>query len=94
MFCGELFLLTVFSMGNNAYGQCGRSIVEEEVYRWDLIRTGTSFYLCSGLFLFFVYLFIFQWEPHHPQDRGVQQPGGPGETGPGSVQVKRCRGLI
>ncbi|XP_015225156.1 PREDICTED: Williams-Beuren syndrome chromosomal region 16 protein-like, partial [Cyprinodon variegatus] len=23
----------VFSMGNNAYGQCGRSIIDEEVYR-------------------------------------------------------------
>lgn len=25
--------LTVFSFGNNAYGQCGRHIVEDEVYR-------------------------------------------------------------
>lgn len=25
---------TVFSVGNNAYGQCGRKIVEEEVYRF------------------------------------------------------------
>lgn len=29
----SLFSLTVFSMGNNAYGQCGRRIVEDEVYR-------------------------------------------------------------
>ncbi|GCB72038.1 hypothetical protein scyTo_0001797 [Scyliorhinus torazame] len=24
----------VFSMGNNAYGQCGRRIVDSEIYRW------------------------------------------------------------
>lgn len=26
-------LAPVFSMGNNAYGQCGRKIIEDEVYR-------------------------------------------------------------
>lgn len=30
--------LTVFSLGNNAYGQCGRRIVEDEVYRCVLKR--------------------------------------------------------
>ncbi|TMS13738.1 RCC1-like G exchanging factor-like protein [Larimichthys crocea] len=29
----------VFSMGNNVYGQCGRQIVEDEVYRWHVDRT-------------------------------------------------------
>lgn len=27
-------LSTVYSMGNNSYGQCGRTIVEDEVYRF------------------------------------------------------------
>jgi len=40
--CDECFmslvlsLSLVFSMGNNAYGQCGRKIVEDEVYRFVL----------------------------------------------------------
>lgn len=38
LFCGckTCFLFPVFSMGNNAYGQCGRPIVEDEVYRFVL----------------------------------------------------------
>lgn len=32
----SLSLSLVFSMGNNAYGQCGRKIVEDEVYRFVL----------------------------------------------------------
>lgn len=31
--CYIFSYLLVFSMGNNAYGQCGRRIVEDEVYR-------------------------------------------------------------
>lgn len=26
---------SVFTMGNNSYGQCGRKVVEDEIYRWE-----------------------------------------------------------
>lgn len=26
---------SVFTMGNNSYGQCGRKVVEDETYRWE-----------------------------------------------------------
>ncbi|OBS69459.1 hypothetical protein A6R68_01985 [Neotoma lepida] len=29
----------VFSMGNNSHGQCGRKVVEDEVYRLSVVRT-------------------------------------------------------
>ncbi|RLV97909.1 hypothetical protein DV515_00011282 [Chloebia gouldiae] len=29
----------VFTMGNNSYGQCGRKVVEDEIYRWCVGRT-------------------------------------------------------
>ena len=46
----------VFSMGNNAYGQCGRRIVEDEVYRLVLTRqhrpAAAESHVSSGSFWF------------------------------------------
>uniref|UniRef100_A0A8P4KM97 RCC1 like n=1 Tax=Dicentrarchus labrax TaxID=13489 RepID=A0A8P4KM97_DICLA len=42
----------VFSMGNNAYGQCGRRIVEDEVYRCVLIQIFQFHFFHTSLMCF------------------------------------------
>ena len=53
--CGlVLFGVSVFSLGNNAYGQCGRPIVEGENFRsvgGFCLCLCLFFYLSVGLFL-------------------------------------------